>query len=197
MCSWTVCDHLQTKCKHSHSTALCSLSESETKCQTSKFFCKILNREQLQIVLLRSDNRWRGCGAVLLSCNPAVIVTAAHCLEGVEDPAKLRVNVTLTPPMWRDPVIKELPLIWFIIDFIYLIANFDMIVHDDDRLVVEEQISRCPSPQLRTWERRAFRFLRQNKRLGTSAGLIVNLDKANSEYHVWPVWFSMAGILKF
>ena len=95
MCTWTVYDHLQKKCKPSHSKALCSLSKSETKCQTSKFFCKILSWEQLQIVHLRSDNRWRGCGAVLLSCNPAVIVTAAHCLEGVEDPAKLRVNVTL------------------------------------------------------------------------------------------------------
>ena len=102
---------------------------------------------------------------------------------------KAQGKCNIDSPMWRDPVIKELPLIWFIIDFIYLIANFDMIVHDDDRLVVEEQISRCPSPQLRTWERRAFRFLWQNKRLGAS-GLVVNLYNGNSEYHVRQVWFS-------
>ena len=29
----------------------------------------------------RSDNRWRGCGAALLNCNPVVIVTAAHCVD--------------------------------------------------------------------------------------------------------------------
>ena len=44
----------------------------------------------------RSDNRWRGCGAALLSCNPPVIVTAAHCLQGVDDPSKLRVIIIIT-----------------------------------------------------------------------------------------------------
>ena len=31
--------------------------------------------------ICRSDNRWRGCGAALLNCNPVVIVTAAHCVQ--------------------------------------------------------------------------------------------------------------------
>jgi len=57
--------------------------------------------------ILRSDNRWRGCGAALLSCNPPVIVTAAHCLEGVDDPGKLRVscggtNLSLSHPTAPD-----------------------------------------------------------------------------------------------
>ena len=40
----------------------------------------------------RSDNRWRGCGATLLGCNPAVLVTAAHCVQGVSTSQELRVS---------------------------------------------------------------------------------------------------------
>ena len=36
---------------------------------------------RIHFVVCRSDNRWRGCGATLLGCNPVIIVTAAHCLE--------------------------------------------------------------------------------------------------------------------
>ena len=40
----------------------------------------------------RSDNRWRGCGATLLGCNPAILVTAAHCVSGLSSPGQLRVS---------------------------------------------------------------------------------------------------------
>ena len=33
-----------------------------------------------QVALLRSDGTWDGCGALLLHCRPAIIVTAAHCV---------------------------------------------------------------------------------------------------------------------
>ena len=33
-----------------------------------------------QAALLRADGRWDGCGALLLNCQPAIILTAAHCV---------------------------------------------------------------------------------------------------------------------
>ena len=33
-----------------------------------------------QVGLLRSDLTWDGCGGLLLSCDPVVVVTAAHCV---------------------------------------------------------------------------------------------------------------------
>ena len=33
-----------------------------------------------QVGILRADLGWDGCGAVLLSCSPVIIVTAAHCV---------------------------------------------------------------------------------------------------------------------
>ena len=33
-----------------------------------------------QVALLRSDGTWDGCGALLLNCRPAIILTAAHCV---------------------------------------------------------------------------------------------------------------------
>ena len=35
-----------------------------------------------QCSLLKSDNTWLGCGAVLLHCNPTIVLTAAHCFQG-------------------------------------------------------------------------------------------------------------------
>jgi len=32
-----------------------------------------------QCALLKSDNSWAGCGAVLLSCEPTIVLSAAHC----------------------------------------------------------------------------------------------------------------------
>ena len=32
------------------------------------------------MALLRKDGGWAGCGAVLLSCDPLIVVTAAHCV---------------------------------------------------------------------------------------------------------------------
>lgn len=32
-----------------------------------------------QCAILKSDGTWMGCGAVLLHCNPTIVVTAAHC----------------------------------------------------------------------------------------------------------------------
>ena len=33
------------------------------------------------VALLRKNNGWHGCGAALLSCDPVIVVTAAHCVE--------------------------------------------------------------------------------------------------------------------
>ena len=33
-----------------------------------------------QVALLRADGRWDGCGGLLLNCQPAIIITAAHCV---------------------------------------------------------------------------------------------------------------------
>merc|ERR1711881_240036 len=35
-----------------------------------------------QCAILKRDGSWLGCGAVLLHCNPTIIVTAAHCFQG-------------------------------------------------------------------------------------------------------------------
>ena len=33
------------------------------------------------VSMLRSHDGWAGCSATLLSCDPVVVVTAAHCVE--------------------------------------------------------------------------------------------------------------------
>ena len=33
------------------------------------------------VSMLRSYEGWHGCSAALLSCDPAIILTAAHCVE--------------------------------------------------------------------------------------------------------------------
>ena len=33
------------------------------------------------VSMLRSHEGWAGCSATLISCNPVVVVTAAHCVE--------------------------------------------------------------------------------------------------------------------
>lgn len=35
-----------------------------------------------QCSLLNGNNQWTGCGAVLLSCSPSIVLSAAHCLGG-------------------------------------------------------------------------------------------------------------------
>ena len=35
----------------------------------------------LQVAILKSDNSWDGCGALLLSCDPLIVITAAHCVH--------------------------------------------------------------------------------------------------------------------
>ena len=32
-----------------------------------------------QVAILHANNTWRGCGAILLSCDPVIVVSAAHC----------------------------------------------------------------------------------------------------------------------
>ena len=51
-----------------------------------------LSRSLSVLTVSRSDNRWRGCGATLLGCNPVIIVTAAHCVSGLSSPRQLRVS---------------------------------------------------------------------------------------------------------
>lgn len=34
-----------------------------------------------QVAILKSDNSWDGCGALLLSCDPIIVITAAHCVQ--------------------------------------------------------------------------------------------------------------------
>ena len=33
------------------------------------------------VAMLRKNDGWHGCGAALLSCDPLIVVTAAHCVE--------------------------------------------------------------------------------------------------------------------
>jgi len=35
-----------------------------------------------QCSILRGEDRWLGCGAVLISCNPTIVLSAAHCFRG-------------------------------------------------------------------------------------------------------------------
>jgi len=35
-----------------------------------------------QCSLLRGNDRWLGCGAVLISCSPTIVLSAAHCFQG-------------------------------------------------------------------------------------------------------------------
>ena len=34
-----------------------------------------------QLSLLKKDGSWDGCGAILLSCHPLIVITAAHCVQ--------------------------------------------------------------------------------------------------------------------
>ena len=40
----------------------------------------ILTMKTNKVALLKSDNSWDGCGGVLLSCDPVIVITAAHCV---------------------------------------------------------------------------------------------------------------------
>jgi len=44
-----------------------------------------------QCALLRPDHSFYGCSAVLLSCDPVILVTAAHCFPEGADPSKVMV----------------------------------------------------------------------------------------------------------
>ena len=35
------------------------------------------------VAMLRHYEGWHGCSAALLSCDPPIVVTAAHCVESV------------------------------------------------------------------------------------------------------------------
>ena len=35
------------------------------------------------MAMLRHYEGWHGCSAALLSCDPPIVVTAAHCVESV------------------------------------------------------------------------------------------------------------------
>merc|ERR1711874_193137 len=37
-----------------------------------------------QCAILTSDGSWLGCGAVLLHCDPTIVVSAAHCFQGLQ-----------------------------------------------------------------------------------------------------------------
>ena len=34
----------------------------------------------VKVAVLKADNSWDGCGALLLSCDPLIVITAAHCV---------------------------------------------------------------------------------------------------------------------
>ena len=34
-----------------------------------------------QVAILKAENSWDGCGALLLSCDPLIVITAAHCVQ--------------------------------------------------------------------------------------------------------------------
>ena len=34
-----------------------------------------------QVGVMWQDETWLGCGAILLSCDPVIVVSAAHCLH--------------------------------------------------------------------------------------------------------------------
>ena len=36
----------------------------------------------VQVSMMKSDGSFYGCGAVLLSCQPVTVLTAAHCVDG-------------------------------------------------------------------------------------------------------------------
>ena len=40
-----------------------------------------LNELPWHVSMLRSHEGWAGCSAALVSCDPAIVVTAAHCVE--------------------------------------------------------------------------------------------------------------------
>ena len=33
-----------------------------------------------QVAIMKANDTWRGCSAILLSCDPIIVVSAAHCL---------------------------------------------------------------------------------------------------------------------
>merc|ERR1719228_683961 len=63
-----------------------------------------------QVAILRTNNTWAGCGAILLSCDPVIVVSAAHCLQNVEpSDIKLafgahRMGVKVAPPLDQNEV---------------------------------------------------------------------------------------------
>jgi len=61
-----------------------------------------------QVALMTKNDFWSGCGAILLSCDPVIVLSAAHCIskEAQADPSEIRLafgahmmvlNETLTP----------------------------------------------------------------------------------------------------
>ena len=34
-----------------------------------------------QVAVMTQNDTWRGCGAILLSCDPVIVVSAAHCFK--------------------------------------------------------------------------------------------------------------------
>ena len=34
-----------------------------------------------QVAVMTENETWRGCGAILLSCDPVIVVSAAHCFK--------------------------------------------------------------------------------------------------------------------
>ena len=36
----------------------------------------------VQVSMMKRDGSFYGCGAVLLSCQPVTVLTAAHCVDG-------------------------------------------------------------------------------------------------------------------
>jgi len=45
-----------------------------------------------QVALMTRNDAWSGCGAILLSCDPVIVLSAAHCIskEAKADPSEIR-----------------------------------------------------------------------------------------------------------
>jgi len=43
-----------------------------------------------QVAVMTTNNTWRGCGAILLSCDPIIVISAAHCFpKNNSDPSEI------------------------------------------------------------------------------------------------------------